>query len=195
MEKVLVVVAHPDDETVWMGGSLIKNCVIEKNWKAEIISLCRKKDAERSEKFFKVCRILNAKGFISDLDDSEEGDYKEISAKEIIERVKKFADKDYDFIFTHGKNGEYGHIRHTQIHNAVKGMLESGELKAKKAFFFSYVEHGEFCNVNSSADNLINLDKSIYSRKKLIIQEIYGFDKGSFEEKCCGKKEAFKLLK
>jgi len=68
-----VIVAHPDDETIWMGGSLIKNCVIEKDWKVEIISLCRKNDAERAEKFFKVCSFLNAKGFISDLDDSEDG--------------------------------------------------------------------------------------------------------------------------
>ncbi|MFH1710836.1 MAG: PIG-L family deacetylase [Nanoarchaeota archaeon] len=195
MEKVLVVVAHPDDETVWMGGSLIKNCVIEKNWKVEIISLCRKNDTERTEKFFKVCRILNAQGFISDLDDSEEEDYKEITPEDITRRVKKFINGNYDIIFTHGENGEYSHIRHKQIHNAVKGLLESGELKAKKAFFFSYIERGEFCDINSSADNLINLDKNLYSRKKFIIQGIYGFDKGSFEEKSCRKKEAFELLK
>ena len=195
MEKVLVIVAHPDDETIWMGGSLIKNCVIEKNWKAEIISLCRKNDTERAEKFFKVCRILNAKGFISDLDDSEEGYYKEITPEDIIGRVKKFINGNYDFLFTHGENGEYRHIRHKQIHNAVKGMLKSGELKAKKAFFFSYVNNRGICNVNYSADNLINLDKNIYSRKKFIIQRTYGFDKGSFEEKCSGKKEAFELLK
>jgi len=195
MEKVLVIVAHPDDETIWMGGSLIKNCVIEKDWKVEIISLCRKNDAERAEKFFKVCSFLNAKGFISDLDDSEDGSYKEITPEDITARLKKFINGGYDIIFTHGENGEYGHKRHIEVHNAVKGLLKSGELRVKKAFFFSYAIKGGILEINSSADNLINLDKNIYSRKKFIIHKIYGFDKGSFEEKCCGKKEAFELLK
>ena len=58
-KKVLVAVAHPDDETIWMGNMLLKNM---DNWDTTIISLCRKDDPDRAPKFGKVCEIYKAKG-------------------------------------------------------------------------------------------------------------------------------------
>ena len=187
--KCLVVVAHPDDETIWMGGYILKN---KEDW--EIISLCRKNDTDRNPKFFRVCGELNASCSMSDLDDET---MRELETEEVIFKIRTIIkSKEYDYIFTHGRNGEYGHKRHIDVHNAVNKMISAGEIKCKKIFYFSYLGEnvpGKFCNVNPSANKFIKLPRNIYEIKKHLIKDVYGFNEDSFEVKSTGPIEAFDI--
>ena len=82
MKNALVIVAHPDDETIWMGGTILKN----KNWKWTILSLCRKNDADREPKFMEVCSFYGAEGIISDLDDEK---LTPLQVNEVIKKIKQ----------------------------------------------------------------------------------------------------------
>jgi LmbE family N-acetylglucosaminyl deacetylase len=201
-KNILVIVAHPDDETIWMGGTLLKIKTkndIKHNVNLTIISLCRKNDRDRAPKFSKVCSMLGVVEYhMSDLDDCEEGYYKEITSQAIIERIFEFTKlngKKYDRVYTHGENGEYRHIRHMQVHKAVCEMLDKKLLLAKQVFFFSYEKIGQDCIVNKNADKLIKLEKPYLKMKKMLIEDVYGFARGGFEEKSCGDVEGFDVLK
>ncbi|KPK81130.1 MAG: hypothetical protein AMS27_15700 [Bacteroides sp. SM23_62_1] len=53
-----VIVAHPDDETLWAGGTVLAHPL----WDWYIITLCRKSDPDRAPKFYRVLEILGAEG-------------------------------------------------------------------------------------------------------------------------------------
>ena len=67
-KKVAVIVAHPDDETLWTGGTILCHPA----WQLFIVCLCRADDLERAQKFKKVLKLIKAEGVIGNLDDGPE---------------------------------------------------------------------------------------------------------------------------
>jgi LmbE family N-acetylglucosaminyl deacetylase len=64
-KSVAIIVAHPDDETLWAGGTILSH----PSWKWFIVCLCRGSDLERASMFYKALKVLKSEGNMGDLDD------------------------------------------------------------------------------------------------------------------------------
>ena len=119
-KEIAVIVAHPDDETLWVGGMMLMNP--ECKW--TIISLCRGNDTDRAPKFLKAIQFYGASGVMGNLDDGPE--QKSISEKKIEKSIIFLLPKsNYDLIITHSPAGEYTrHKRHEETGKAVSFLWE-----------------------------------------------------------------------
>lgn len=190
--RALAIVAHPDDETIWMGGTILKF----KNVDWTIMSLCRADDPDRAPKFRRVSDFYGTRAIISDLEDEGIMDV-EASVPEIEERiVREIHSEGFTYLFTHGYNGEYGHPRHQGVHRAAVKLFREGKLSAEQFFVFSYeCPEGETIPVPAKdAAYQSEFSEKIYAQKKDLIEKFYGFSKESFEYRSCAPRENFDEL-
>src|SRR3970282_672001 len=191
--SVAVIVAHPDDETLWAGGTILNN----PQWNCFIISLCRKNDKNRASKFRKVLKILNAQGIMGNLDDGPE--QKPLKNAEVEQTILDLLSKrHFDLIITHSPKGEYTkHLRHEEVSRAVIMLWNNGKIAANELWTFAYEDGNKkyFPRAMENASYLETLKNKIWIKKYSLITETYGFDKNSWEARTTPKAEAFWIFK
>jgi LmbE family N-acetylglucosaminyl deacetylase len=187
--KVAVLVAHPDDETLWAGGTLL----MHGGWTTVVGTLCRAGDAERAPKFFRALDRLGAKGTMADLDD---GPAQVPLADEVVSSTLRslLPNEHFDLILTHAPNGEYTrHQRHEEVARSVLRLWACGELRSREVWLFAYGDGGgsHLPRADQDADVLVDLSDEIWSVKRAILTEIYGLGPASWEARTNPRKEGF----
>jgi len=189
----VVVVAHPDDETLWAGGIMLMHP--ETRW--TIVALCRKSDPDRSQRFEQAIKYFNAKGAMGDLDDSaEQRPLPERKVQEAILTLLPLGK--FDLVITHSLWGEYTrHLRHEETAKAVLALREKGALSAREIWMFAYEDGGGkyLPRAVKTADQFTKLSDGIWQTKYEIITKVYGFASESFEAKTTPREEAFWYFK
>jgi LmbE family N-acetylglucosaminyl deacetylase len=191
--KCAVIVAHPDDETLWAGGTLLLHPDVD--W--SIVTMCRKSDPDRAARFFKALEQYNAKGAMGDLDDGPEQTPLDflLVQKTILELLPS---ERFDLVITHSKWGEYTrHLRHEETAKAVFNLWNSDRLHAKQVWSFAYEDGNKkyLPRAARDADYPVSLPEQVWQQKYKIITEVYGFTQDSFEAETTPRQEAFWCFK
>jgi LmbE family N-acetylglucosaminyl deacetylase len=188
-KAVAIIVAHPDDETLWAGGTILSH----PTWQWFIVCLCRGSDNDRAPKFLKALQILGSEGIMGDLDDGPE--QKPLDGNEPEHTILKLLPPRYfDLIISHDPGGEYTrHVRHEETGKAVIKLWHSGQIFTNELWTFAYEDGNKeyFPRPIKNSAFYHLLAKRIWLKKYRIITEIYGFKKGSFEAETTPRAESF----
>jgi LmbE family N-acetylglucosaminyl deacetylase len=186
---VAVVVAHPDDETLWAGGLLLSH----PEWSPFIVTLCRGKDPDRAPRFLKALERLGAEGTMGDLDDGPgQLPLPAMEAQDAI--LALLPEREYDLLLTHAPDGEYtSHRRHEEVSRAVALLWRAGTLRANSLWQFAYEDGGRAYPLRPRQDASLQvpLSEAIWARKYGLLTEVYGFGPTSWEAQVAPRAEAF----
>ena len=109
--RAALVVAHPDDESLWGAGIVLNN----KAWWTVICCSIPRIDPVRAYKFFGACDVLRATGRLLPVVES--------SPDQPLRGLEMLDLNEFDWIVTHGRGPEPGypihHPHHKQVHEHV----------------------------------------------------------------------------
>lgn len=121
-KDALIITAHPDDESIFMGGTIAE--FKKWRWRLLCVTDCDKRyNARRRRELLRACGIYKKGGteitpFMLEVV-KENGRFRK---KEIAYKLKHFIlnHPKPDIVFTHNKRGEYGHKTHKLVNRIVK---------------------------------------------------------------------------
>ncbi|MDR3727790.1 MAG: hypothetical protein P4K86_12185 [Terracidiphilus sp.] len=187
--RAAVIVAHPDDETLWCGGTLLTH--LEFNWR--VVTLCRASDPDRAPKFHRVLQQLAAEGEMADLDDGP--DQIPLPVEQLQETILQLlAGNSYSLILTHGPMGEYTqHRRHEECCRSVVQLWQAGAIDTGRLWMFAYEDggHAYLPLVRKDADRRDRLTDEIWLQKHKLITDVYGYGAESWEAQTTPREEGF----
>lgn len=190
VRSVFVLVAHPDDESLWAGGLILAHPW----WHVSIATLCRASDSDRAARFHRVCERLGVRSArMADLDDGPE--QRPLSASSLGETIRALVPGGgVDLLVTHSLAGEYTrHLRHEEVGRTVARLWEERAIAPNEVWMFAYEDEGRTKSPQpiAGADLSFRLTDRLFLAKYRLITELYGFDAESWEARAVPRVEAF----
>ncbi|NBK97724.1 MAG: PIG-L family deacetylase [Erysipelotrichia bacterium] len=142
----LMVVAHPDDETIWGADHLINGNYV-------VVCLTNQDNKTRSKEFTQIMKASHSQGLILAYPDKTNGkrdDWQ--SSKKKIQNDLAYLIKKYPFkqIVTHNPEGEYGHKHHIMTSQIVTNIVKENHELDRLYYFGKYVKKRDMQKMRSS---------------------------------------------
>ena len=130
----LMIVAHPDDETLWGGAHLMEKGYF-------IVVLTNENTPVRKKEFQKLLKASGNEGIILSYPDKFLG--KKASWKHNTDGIRADLEKiigsrEWSLIVTHNPDGEYGHIHHKNTSSIVTDICKEQGLTPELFYFGRY---------------------------------------------------------
>lgn len=148
----LMIVAHPDDETIWGGAHLLDGGYL-------VVCLTNGDNRVRREEFAGVMEASGNVGLILTYPDKlfgKRNDWRffKNSISKNLSVILSY--KDWDEVVTHNTDGEYGHIHHILTNNLVTNAAGSYIKNHKLYYFGKYYKRGtEVPVINPISDDVM----------------------------------------
>lgn len=165
----LMIVAHPDDETIWGGTHLEKGNFF-------VVCLTNSNNEKRKREFYSVLKKANVKGEILNFPDKTNGvrDDWIKSETQIKKELRKIINQqDWDLIVTHNPLGEYGHLHHKKTSRFVTEIIKENKQIDKLYYFGKYYKKKEVDTLAGKVKGLKHaLNQEELDKKKTML-DIY----------------------
>lgn len=130
----LMIVAHPDDETLWGGGHLIEGDYL-------VVCLTNAKNSTRSAEFQKAMEVSGDSYLMLSYPDKVLGkrdSWKQVEDDIAADLKLLLSAKKWDRIVTHNPEGEYGHQHHIRTSALVTQEYKALGLSCPLSYFGAY---------------------------------------------------------
>jgi len=130
----LMIVAHPDDESLWGGAHLLEDNYL-------VVCITNGDNKVREEEFEAVMKKTGDIGIIMSYPDIvgyKKSHWENLKADILLDFDTLINFKDWELIVTHNQCAEYGHIHHSMVHDLVTIAYENSNSKAKLFHFGTY---------------------------------------------------------
>ena len=155
----LMIIAHPDDETLWGGKALIEDDYL-------VVCITCGKVKSRVFEFVNVMHTTNDKYIMLGYPDKTKGQrdnwdkvYKDISK----DLDKMITVKDWEQIVVHNPDGEYGHQHHKMLNVMTTNLVK----EKKKLYYFGHYSSKK--SISKHYDELTPMNDNTLKKKKQII--------------------------
>ena len=131
-----MIVAHPDDETIWGGAHLLEENYV-------VVCITNGNNRTRRKEFSKVMEETHSIGIMLSYPDKTRGkrDNWDSCRDKIQDDLKQIiGKKHWDTIVTHNPDGEYGHIHHQMTNSITTAITQDLGFLDKLYYFGKYVK-------------------------------------------------------
>lgn len=169
----LMIVAHPDDETIWGGSHLLDGGYL-------VVCITNGNNSKRAAEFKESVTASGNTPLILDYPDKvnfRRADWTDISADIEADISLIMSAKHWDMAVTHNPRGEYGHIHHKFTNSLTVQAFNKTKCADRLYFFGDYYKASD---IDAASEKLTPIPQSKLEKKKKLC-DIYRSQKRVME--------------